>query len=234
MATRNVVILFHISLSLMTFRIQAKSFLLTYPKCNLNCEQIKDGLLALELDIEAIHIGREHHEDGDLHIHVYLRLSKRLTTRNCNYFDIGGHHCNISAGIRNHRQAWEYVGKEGFETLTYPEGATYTVEKENKWMAVIEAATPDDFDTAAIEASARDYVINFERIETYKRHKFSHKHDVYIPKFTEFDLTQNPDLELFKNQMNEVSAPAAFPPPAPHYWGVLLSIVINPSEVRQT
>lgn len=213
----------------MTFRLQAKSFLLTYPKCNLTCEELKNGLLALNLDIDAMLIGREHHEDGDLHLHVYLRLSTRLTSRNSRYFDIGGHHPNISAGIRNHKQAWAYVGKEGFETLTYPEGASPDV-KENKWMAVIESATPEDFDTAVIEASARDYVINFERIETYKRHKFSNKHDPYVPRFTEFDLTQNPDLTSFKDQMNEVGAAKAadFPPPAPRHRGVLFPIVINP------
>lgn len=190
----------------MPFRLQAKSFLLTYPKCPLTCEQIKDGLLALNLDYEAIRIGREHHEDGSLHLHVYIRLGSRLTTRNNRVFDIGGYHCNISAGIRNHKQAWDYVGKEGYETLVYPDGATAEVEKENKWLAVIEAATPEDFETAAIEASPRDYVINFDRIESFKRHKFSNKHDPYVPRFTEFDLSQNPDLQSFKDQMSEVCA----------------------------
>lgn len=214
----------------MTFRIQAKSFLLTYPKCNLTCEELKDGLLALNMDIEALRIGREHHADGSLHLHVYCRLNTRLTSRNSRHFDIAGHHPNISAGVRNHRQAWDYVGKEGYEVLVYPEGATCEAVKENKWLAVIEAATPDDFETAAIEASPRDYVINFDRIESFKHHKFSNKHDPYVPRFTEFDLTQNPDLTTFKDQMHEVGAAKAadFPPPAPRHRGVLFPIVINP------
>lgn len=100
-----------------TFRLDAKHIGLTYPKCDLARERVLESLRSVCGDKYAgAIIAREHHKDGTLHIHAYLRLSRCRQFRDPRVFDIDGHHANIQ-GLRSPKAWARYVQKEDPDAL---------------------------------------------------------------------------------------------------------------------
>lgn len=215
----------------MPFRLQAKQVFLTYARCDVTKEDLLNHLITLCGPPEAYRIGRELHEDGHPHLHVYWRSPDKFNTRDERYFDFRGHHPNITV-VRNAAATWDYVGKDG----DYVEFGDPAQAKSNKWLDVIEASTADEFDQAAIAASPRDYVINNDKLEAFKRRKFNPVFQPFVPTFTEFpNAADYPDLQSWLDQMNQVmrggrSSPL-HPPPAPPrpQGGAESALVFNPS-----
>ena len=72
-------------------------------------------LEAKSLNILKGVIGQEHHQDGNTHLHVYLKLASRLFTRDCRYFDITWKNDVYHPNIRTAKSAYgsiKYCTKE--------------------------------------------------------------------------------------------------------------------------
>lgn len=71
----------------MQFRLDAKHYFFTYPRCHIDKQQAYDFLFA-KFDPELLLVAREVHSDGTPHLHAYMGLHKRKHFRNPNFADL--------------------------------------------------------------------------------------------------------------------------------------------------
>lgn len=86
------------------FYSSQKSFLLTFPRCDIDKETAYKYFLVKFKPIEII-VSQELHKDGFPHLHIWLCFDKRITIRNSRYFDMHEYHCNISKMINEKRNS---------------------------------------------------------------------------------------------------------------------------------
>lgn len=94
-----------------TFRVSAVKFFLTWPKCPLSKETVKELLWEIKAPKFYI-ICEETHLDGSPHIHAYVEFNKRVETRNSSYFNLNSYQCNIGR-VRHKWRAINYCKKDG-------------------------------------------------------------------------------------------------------------------------
>lgn len=78
----------------MTFRLNAKGFLLTYPKCDETKEDLLE-FLASKGVLTSYVVARELHQDQSYHLHAYVLYEKKVDTRSSTFFDFNRHHPNV-------------------------------------------------------------------------------------------------------------------------------------------
>lgn len=95
-------------------RLQGKKFLLTYPKCTLTKEEVRDFLLD-QKGVDQFTIAKELHQNGDPHIHACVLLQSSPRTTDMRWFDIAGFHPNIKTlpKMSDFKAATKYVRKDG-------------------------------------------------------------------------------------------------------------------------
>lgn len=92
-------------------RYQFRYVLLTYAQCgDLDPFEVCNHLASL--NAECI-IGRESHEDGGTHLHVFADFGTKFRSRNVRIFDVGGYHPNVSPSKGRPGEGWDYATKEG-------------------------------------------------------------------------------------------------------------------------
>lgn len=98
----------------MSFRFNAKTCFLTFAQCSLSKEEVLERLTQAH-PIQDYIVARERHQDGNYHIHCYLRFSKKIDSRNPRVFDVLDHHPNIKAltKVDAYRNAQKYAKKDG-------------------------------------------------------------------------------------------------------------------------
>nr|QIH55958.1 replication protein [Malvastrum yellow vein Yunnan virus] len=102
------------------FKINAKNYFLTYPKCSLTKEEALSQLLNLQTptSIKFIRICRELHKNGNPHLHVLIQFEGKFQCRNNRFFDLtspsrSAHfHPNIQ-GAKSSSDVKTYVEKDG-------------------------------------------------------------------------------------------------------------------------
>jgi len=112
------------------FRINAQTFSVTYPKCDVSKEFMIDKFKKYR-PIDHICVCHEKHKSGDLHLHIYVRFQKKINIKNANCWDIkdpkgigntenGYFHPNIQA-TRSAPNWYNYVKEEGnyIEDMNY-------------------------------------------------------------------------------------------------------------------
>ena len=97
------------------FRLSTKTLFLTYPQCPIEKEDALQQLQwILPNQITEYVVARENHEDGNHHLHVFLRLDRKCETRNSRFFDLTGedrtYHGNYQ-GARSIKAVIKYVTK---------------------------------------------------------------------------------------------------------------------------
>lgn len=70
------------------FRIRADKLFLTYPKCDLEKEEVLRQLKTIFPDYVGSVICREKHADGSLHIHCFVTLSQKVDIRDPSVADL--------------------------------------------------------------------------------------------------------------------------------------------------
>lgn len=105
------------------FRINAKQFFITYPQCPIPKEGVYD-LFDKSFNPEELIVAEEKHEDGNKHLHVYVKFEKKLNIKDPRHFDIDGYHPNIQS-VHNKNAVTKYVKKDG----NYREKQVSTVER---------------------------------------------------------------------------------------------------------
>ena len=75
-------------------RIQAKGWFLTYPQCAMTKEDLLEGLKGcLPVKIQEYVVAEEKHENGDPHLHAFVKYEKKVEWK-ADRWDIGTHHGN--------------------------------------------------------------------------------------------------------------------------------------------
>lgn len=108
----------------MTFRYNAKSIFLTYSQCPLERETVlqalKDKAVPATNQLLKACIGRETHQDGNLHLHCCAWYTQPLQFSKADHFDILGYHPNIKdSRVGNKKKAIHYCAKEDPSPLQF-------------------------------------------------------------------------------------------------------------------
>lgn len=108
------------------FRVQSKSWFLTYPRLDISKEAALEALM-LKLSgkpIKGAVVCRELHKDGTPHIHAYVLLENLFNCQNAHFWDINGHHGNYQKA-RDITAVSAYIKKDGdfieFGTIDWKE-----------------------------------------------------------------------------------------------------------------
>lgn len=82
----------------MPFRVNAKSFSLTYAQAGAipSVQVLFDHLCSLR-NAEKVVVGQEHHEDGGIHYHACVQFARKYDCRNERFFDFMDCHPNVQA-----------------------------------------------------------------------------------------------------------------------------------------
>lgn len=163
------------------FRINAKAFILTYPRCTLDKQAVLRWVQR-EHDVLGCRVAREDHQDGTPHIHVVFHLSKNFDSRRPDCFDIEGFHPNIQA-TRCLPAAYDYLRKEG-DYIDY--GRIPAIEVDIQWSDIIDASSKEEALSLAKRKSPRDFVLNYDKLLSFCEQRFPAKGQEYEPKFHEF------------------------------------------------
>ncbi|QCO93523.1 replication-associated protein [Gopherus associated circular DNA virus 4] len=182
------------------FRVNARVFFLTYPRCPVpsgECLRLIRELSGQRL--EFICVGHERHRDGGDHLHVVFQVKRKWDVRNQRKFDITTaddivYHCNIQAA-RDASHVYRYVRKAGdYEEwgTVPPSFLSSTSAKPNKRDAAFaaldaSATTVEDFMS---ELRTRHPYEFFTRgntiranVEQVKRRRWE-----YTPKYHDFNI----------------------------------------------
>lgn len=96
----------------MSFRIRGKYFFLTYSQCSLEPDSLLLHLLDLKPGcVVRCRVAREHHQDGQPHLHAAIRYADRIDLRSELHFDFGGSHPNVQK-CNTWRKVLNYLVKE--------------------------------------------------------------------------------------------------------------------------
>lgn len=132
------------------FRVNAKCFALTYPKCCASKELICEALVGMHNPVRVI-VSEEKHEDGSPHIHAMVLYTIKKNIKDSRHFDIGGFHCNIQ-GVKC-REDWEHY-----------------IKKDDNWVAYEKGFDPDDYAIGKKRKSFEDleWVKQFRQLHSVK------------------------------------------------------------------
>jgi hypothetical protein len=101
------------------FRLRAKNFFITFPQCSISKESALNGVLQLNLDLQAVVVVRENHADGTPHLHLAIFCRTPVDTDKPHFFDsIVGKHGNYQA-MRSPRKTIIYIKKFDKEPLVF-------------------------------------------------------------------------------------------------------------------
>lgn len=123
----------------MSFKFDSHTAFLTYPHCDLQHDEVINALRVIQ-DIAWARVCLERHEDGQPHVHVVCKFTKRVQSRQQRVFDISTHHPNIQR-VRSIAHAIEYCAKDG-NYRDYGDVPTSRA-KRMEWNAIVEAAKGD-------------------------------------------------------------------------------------------
>jgi len=140
------------------FRYNARKVFLTYPRCDLPMQDMLESLTIIKPYAQYC-ISQEAHQDGGRHLHVLLSYSSPINTTNERYFDVQGHHPNITKP-RDVRDVLKYIKKDGTFLEDWPIKRGYNDILE-------QASDKASFMALIKENQPKDFVLNQERIEYY-------------------------------------------------------------------
>lgn len=171
---------------------KAKGWFLTYPQCACPAEDcladLKDKLAGQNLEIVEYIIAEEKHENGDPHLHAFIKLNKRVRFKK-DRFDIiyegKDYHGNYQVA-----KSWDavkkYVGKDGKYIANFDVKAA--LRKQNKRIGAKE------LEMDALEALEQG-IINGFQLATFVKNQ-----NVYNLLKNKRNAVQNLDLDIEKKR----------------------------------
>lgn len=188
-----------------SFRFASKTVLLTYSQ--VDNETINAFLSPASHHFDHVastlrtpcmyRLGREQHQDGGTHFHVFLSFGERVNSRNERLFDFGSSHPNIQIIRRTPEKAFDYAGKDGdiiYEHGERPgESGTLSSGRDSIWADALSAEHKEDFLGTLRNRAPRDYVLYFDAIE-----RFADRH--YTPPQPEY---RSPSFETIERERVE-------------------------------
>lgn len=143
--------------------------LITYAQCgDLDPWKVVD--LFAELAAECI-IGREHHEDGGVHLHCFVDFGRVFRSRDTRVFDLEGRHPNVQHVGRTPWVAYDYCIKDGDVVAG---GAERPKERGNRvskadetWSLIMAATTRDEFFRLCKQLAPAKLATSFNSISSF-------------------------------------------------------------------
>lgn len=155
-----------------------------------------------DLGAECI-IGRELHEDGGIHYHVFADFGRLFSTRKVRIFDVGGKHPNIQPIRITPAKAYDYAIKDGDVVaggLGRP-GGDCDWDPDNFWSAATHAGSADEFLHFCDQLAPRDLVRSFPNFRAYANWKWNDRVAVYDqPGGAVFDTSEAPGIDAWLSQ----------------------------------
>lgn len=161
------------------FRIQYKTFGLTYSRCPLERDVLVRKLEEL-LPIEEYFCVRETHKDPGTcpyHLHVWFKTVNKPNIKNPRYFDIDGYHPNI--GKKNRAWIWNYLKKQDTDPFT------------NIAEGYVGLAQSGQLDNALLQFAnlhPKEYVIHYPRVRENLRQMTMKKREEKYYTFGSYDI----------------------------------------------
>lgn len=180
----------------MTFRLQAKNFLLTYSQCDKSKEELLE-FLQTKGCVNEYCIGQEHHQDGGLHLHAWVSYKEKIRTSDSRYFDMGEFHPNI-VRARSKKGSIEYCSKDD------PEPLKKFREKRSYGDILDEADSEEQFLKLVQESHPRDYVLFYDRIKGMAKEHFKPDPAPYQVRYRDFI---NVPLDMLTLNLDPVDRP---------------------------
>lgn len=162
------------------FRLSAKNFFLTYPKCNLSKSDAYDILMKLH-NWSYVIIAEELHLDGTPHLHVMLSADKKFSVKNVKFFDLLAFHGNYQ-GCRDSDNTRNYIMKSDKSPLEFgkyvsnSKSASANRALENK--RIIETSLPELIDDGTISMYRYQQIRNAKELYALDKIKAPN----YMPK----------------------------------------------------
>lgn len=164
------------------FRLSCQRVLLTYSRVPQGfCVDSCRDLIEL-LGPSSYRIGKERHQDGNVHYHCYVDFGRRFETENARRFDVEGHHPNILCIRRTPECAWDYAGKDGdviHENGLRPTPSRSKRCREEDWAIIRSAPTRDEFFEKGYELATRDFILFGSSCALYADQRYNPKKPCY-------------------------------------------------------
>ncbi|ALO02631.1 AC1 [Cotton yellow mosaic virus] len=222
------------------FKIQAKNYFLTYPRCSLTKEHLLEQLRALSLPTNPkfIKICRELHQDGEPHLHVLLQFEGKLTCTNNRLFDCvhpsssASFHPNIQ-GAKSSSDVKSYLDKDG-DTLEWGQfqidgrSARGGQESANDAYArAINSGSKSEALGIIKELAPKDFVLHFHNINCNLDKIFVEPPAPYVSPFLSSSFSRVP-VELDNWASENVKSSAARP------WRPISIVIEGDSRTGKT
>nr|AJW80924.1 AC1 [Tomato leaf curl Karnataka virus] len=205
------------------FKINAKNYFLTYPKCSLTKEEALSQLLNIQTPTSKkfIRICRELHEDGTPHLHVLIQFEGKFQCNNNRFFDVtsphrSAHfHPNIQ-GAKSSSDVKTYMEKDG-DILDH---GVFQVDgrsarggcqsANDAYAEAINAGSKIEALNILREKAPKDYVLQFHNLNSNLDRIFTPPMEVYVSPFSSSSFDQVPEeLEEWaaENVVNAAARP---------------------------
>ena len=148
--------------------------IITYAQCgDLDPWKVVDMLAGLSA--ECI-IGREHHEDGGIHLHCFVDFGRIFRSRRIDVFDVEGRHPNVQHVGRTPWVAYDYCLKEGdvvAGAAERPKERRAGLPKPDEvWVDIMAAETRDEFFYLCEQLAPRSLCLSFNSIAAFADWKY--------------------------------------------------------------
>lgn len=169
------------------FRINAQSFFLTYPQCNIEPENLLKGLQDAH-NVTSYAISQEQHQDGNPHLHAYIRLGQKINSTNQRVFDVYGFHPNIQSA-RNTNSVIKYVMKHGKYISNLSDAGGGYGGLKRTWKEIMEESTSGEtFLKNVKDTYPRDFCLHLNRLKETANHLWPEKVEEYQNPFTQWKI----------------------------------------------
>lgn len=149
--------------------------LVTYPQCgDLDPWRVMERFSSL--GAECI-VGREHHEDGGLHLHVFADFGRKFRSRKADLLNVDGRRANVVPSKGTPEKGYDYAIKDGDVVcggLGRPESSSVgTGASSDKWSRITQASDRDEFWTLVHELDPKAAACSFNALSKYCDWRFA-------------------------------------------------------------
>lgn len=161
----------------MSFTVNSRYVLLTYSQCGDSLDPFTIVDLLSGLGAECI-IGREHHQDEGIHLHVFVDFGRKFRSRRADVFDVERWHPNISASRGSPEKGYDYAIKDGDVVaggLARPEGPSGAGHDttHSKWTRITTATSREEFWDLLHELDPKAAATAYTQLSKYADWKFA-------------------------------------------------------------